>query len=144
MAGFENPRIIHDGAAAALQYASTLQPTQPGYHIIYDGGAGSIRATLAILEPSTNNQSSVKILSTAWTKEASGNELTRRIKQLWIRQYEELHGWTIDGDAKPATKLWREAERVKALLSSTADGDEPVYAIVRVLSISSTVIILAE
>lgn len=138
MAGFENPRIVHDGTAAALQYASTRwQSTDKGYHIIYDAGAGSIHATLVSIEPSTTSSGSqshhvrVKAVTSAWTKDASGNELTRRIKQLWIRQFEKIHGWTIDGDAKPMMKLWREAERVKALLSSIAGGDDPVFSTVR-------------
>lgn len=139
IAGMRPLALINDGTAVAVNYAMTRTfPTREN-HIIYDAGAGSIKATVvsfvtpeppastSILKPLKPKPvkaegAHIEVKGFGWDTVASGNELSRRLKQIMIKRFDEANGWTVDGDPKPLARLWKEAERVKAILSANADS----------------------
>lgn len=139
VAGMRPLALVNDATAVAVNYAMTRTfPTREN-HIIYDAGAGSIKATVvsfitpeppastSILKPlkpkpAKAEGANIEVKGFGWDTVASGNELSRRLKQLMIKNFEEANGWTVDGDPKPLARLWKEAERVKAILSANADS----------------------
>lgn len=110
----------------------------PENHIIYDAGAGSIRATLVTFSTSPSadtsssatkskgNTTTIEVKAIGYAREAGGNELDRRLRELLIEDFEAKHHKDIRGDARGLTKLWKEAGRIKAVLSANADASSTV------------------
>ncbi|KAF8335867.1 actin-like ATPase domain-containing protein [Cantharellus anzutake] len=141
--------LVHDGTAVAVNYAMTRSFPEKEFHVIYDAGAGAIRATVASfsspdapppsttttkiarnLKTTTKESAIIEIFGFGWNKEATGNELTRRLKYLFINRFEEKHGKDIlSADPKALARLLKEAERVKGILSANTDAFSMVESI---------------
>ncbi len=138
ISGLRPLALIHDGTAAAVNYAMTRSFPEKELHVIYDAGAGGIRATIAAfnsprtppptsfarnLKTTTKESANVDILGFGWNKEASGSELTRRLKDLFVKRFEDEHGkGSLHADHKALARLMKEAERVKGILSANTDA----------------------
>ena len=89
IAGMRTLALIHDGTAVAVNYAMTRTfSDQPEYHVIYDAGASSIRATVAAFStgPSEGGSkkkepqsTSIVVKGVGWDRTTSGTELDRRL-----------------------------------------------------------------
>jgi hypoxia up-regulated 1 len=90
-------------------------------HIIYDAGASSTRATLATFI-TINNATSIEIKAYGYDLSSGGNELSERLRKILTQQFEAKIKKSIFEDDKAKAKLWKEAERVKAVLSANAES----------------------
>lgn len=139
IAGLKALALINDGTAVAVNYAMTRSFPEKEHHIIFDAGAGSIRATVASfftpdapapttskiqrnIKTTTKESATIEILGYGSDKTASGNELTRRLKEKLLRDFQEQHGFSLSDDGRALARVWKEAERVKAILSANADA----------------------
>src|SRR5882724_3086947 len=85
------PLRLFLASSVAINYAMTRTFQQPEHHIIYDAGAGSIRATLVTFsavaqsDASTKstskkngNTTAIEIKAVGYSRGTGGNELDRR------------------------------------------------------------------
>lgn len=152
--GMRTLALINDGSAVAVNYAMTRTFPEKEHHIIFDAGAGSVRATVASfftpdapapgstkkaskLKNPTKESANVEILGFGWNTTPSGNELTRRLRDKFVNEFEKKHGFSIATDGRARARLWKEAERVKGILSANADARTTVCHSSSVLCLSS-------
>lgn len=129
IAGMKTLALIHDGTAVAVHYAMTRTFTEkPEYHIIYDAGASSIRATVVGFssEGKKNSPTSLAVKGVGFDRSTGGTELDRRLREILINDFNKKHKKDIRQDKRGMTKLWKEAGRVKAILSANAEAHSSV------------------
>lgn len=150
IAGMKSIALMNDGSAVAINYAMTRSFPEKEHHIIFDAGAGSIRATVAsfhspgakpedgkkkkkttTIKTTTKESADIEVLAVGWDQTASGNELTRRIRDTLVKKFEEKHGKSLAGNDRALARLWKEAERVKGVLSANADASTTVSSLTR-------------
>lgn len=135
----ENIRPKFD-SLVAINFAMTCQFPEKEYHIIYDAGASSIRASVVAFTPTAPPETSTKSKSKSKTAKppkegtfievkgigynlhSGGMELDRRLRELLADQLEKKHGKSMRGDERAMARLWKEAGRVKAILSANTDS----------------------
>ncbi len=131
VAGMRTLALIHDGTAVAVNYAMTRAfAEQPEYHIIYDAGASSIRASVAAFSAIPADAKSIKkdiataiaIKGIGYDRSTGGTELDRRLREILANDFVKKHKKDIRADKRGMAKLWKEAGRVKAILSANADA----------------------
>lgn len=121
IAGLKTLALINDGTAVAVNYAMTRTFPRPEYHIIYDAGASGIRATVASFTTTTDPKTSVagthiNVAGIGYDRTVGGTELDRRMRQILLDAFK-----TGDVDERVMAKLWKEAQRVKAILSANTE-----------------------
>ncbi|GJE92876.1 HSP70-domain-containing protein [Phanerochaete sordida] len=135
VAGMRTLALIHDGTAVAVNYAMTRSfPEQPEYHVIYDAGASSIRATVAGFSAvpgatKRDTATSIAVKGFGFDRNIGGVELDRRLREILINDFNKKHKKDIREDKRGMAKLWKEAGRVKAILSANADATASVESI---------------
>jgi hypoxia up-regulated 1 len=104
------------------------------HHIIYDAGASSIRATLVsfqtLTEPvhakskKTKDVLHIEVKGFGYDSTASGSEMDYRLRELLRGKFEEKHlrGGSIKDETRAIAKLWKEANRVKTILSANTES----------------------
>ncbi|KAN0065611.1 lumenal Hsp70 protein [Thecaphora frezii] len=135
LAGFR-PRLVSDGAAAAVNYAQTRTFPQPEKHLFYDAGSGSVRATVvefstqAITADSVlsigNTQKEaivINVLGVGWDREAGGLKLDLILRDKLAEEFDKQHGAQLSGGSiksnhRAMARLLKEANRVKHILSA--------------------------
>lgn len=134
IAGLKTLALVNDGTAVAVNYAMTRTFAKPEIHVIYDAGASSIRAT--VVQFSTGNLDGKKgsagssgvegpqvtVMGVGYDRRTGGIELDRRMREILIESFNAKHGRDVRQDAKGMAKLWKEAGRVKAVLSANSDA----------------------
>lgn len=129
IAGLKTLALINDGTAVAVNYAAARTFAKPEVHLIYDAGASSIRATA--VQFSTGSLEGKKggvegpqvtVMGVGYDRSAGGTELDRRMREILIEGFNVKHGRDVRQDAKGMAKLWKEAGRVKAILSANSDA----------------------
>lgn len=132
IAGMRTLTLINDGAAVAVNYAMTRTfSSTPEYHIIYDAGASATRATLvsfASVEDSKAKTSytQISVLGVGFDRSVSGTELDRRMREMLVERFITQHKRDIRRDKRGMAKLWKEAGRVKAILSANTEATSTV------------------
>jgi hypoxia up-regulated 1 len=128
IAGMRTLALINDGTAVAINYAMTrtFSPT-PEYHVIYDAGASSTRATVvsftAAEDPKTKaSYTEISVLGVGFDRSTSGTDLDRRLREILIEKFITQHRRDIRRDKRGMAKLWKEAGRVKAILSANTEA----------------------
>ena len=106
----------------------------PEHHIIYDAGASSIRATVAAFtsapgQSKKESATSIAIKGVGFDRSTGGVELDRRLRELLINDFNKKHKKDIRQDKRGMAKLWKEAGRVKAILSANAEAHSSVRAV---------------
>ena len=127
VAGLRTLALINDGTAVAINYAMTRTFPTPEYHVIYDAGASSIRATVVSFSTDTNSKgeatdTAITIAGVGYDRAIGGNELDRRLRELLIEAFNAKHKKDIRGNKRGMAKLWKEAGRVKSILSANSDA----------------------
>jgi len=131
IAGLRTLALINDGTAVAVNYAMTRTFTIPEYHVIYDAGASSIRATVVSFTTDTKAKgtsagSHILVAGVGHDRTTGGTELDRRLREILIENFNSKHKKNIREDKKGMAKLWKEAGRVKAILSANLDATATV------------------
>ena len=131
IAGLKLLAMIHDGSAVAVNYAMTRTFLQKEVHVFYDAGATSITATVVAFTtlPSASKGSKdgteIAVVSVGYDRTASGMELDRRMRDILVDDFNAKYrskGLDIRNDKKGMAKLWKEAGRVKTILSANTEA----------------------
>lgn len=139
IAGLRTLALINDGSAVAVNYAMTRTFPTPEYHIIYDAGASSIRASVVQFSSdhkTTPPGTQITIAGVGYDRTTGGTELDRRLREILVESFISKHKRDIRGDKRGMAKLWKEAGRVKAILSANTEA----VAAVRLFSVYKTLL----
>ena len=142
LAGLRVLGLISDGVAVGLNYAthrtfdSVTDGAKPEYHLVYDMGAGSTTATVLKFQGRTiqgpaKRKSTVQeviTLGTGFDATLGGDSLNDVIVRDIIAQFVDspkakklaLTTELVRTDGKAMARIWKEAERVRQLLSANA------------------------
>jgi hypoxia up-regulated 1 len=135
IAGLKTLALVNDGTAVAVHYAAARTFAKPEIHVIYDAGASSIRATAVQFSTGSLDGSGKKggvegpqvtVMGVGYDRSVGGTELDRRMREILIEGFNVKHGRDVRQDAKGMAKLWKEAGRVKAILSANSDATAQV------------------
>lgn len=126
LSGLPFVSLVDSGTAALTNFVSKRQPKEDetSYFLLYDSGAGSTTATLAAVTYEKENIM-INIEGVGWDKDFGGQYLTALIKNMLIDQLLEqnpsIKKHALMTDARALSKLWKEAERAKIILSANGD-----------------------
>lgn len=124
--------LINDGTAVAVNYAMTRTFPTPEYHVIYDAGASSVRATVVQLSSDGKSKSAgtqIQVAGVGYDRRVGGTELDRRLREILIEEFNMKHKKDIRTDKRGMAKLWKEAGRVKAILSANSEAASTVESL---------------
>ena len=137
IAGLRLVALVNDGTAVALNYAMTRSFPEREYHVVYDAGASGVRATVVAFSSSTPDDKSTKskakdattgkestqitVAGVGFDRSAGGLELDRRLRDMLAADFAAKHKRDIHSDKRGMTKLWKEAGRIKAILSANSE-----------------------
>lgn len=143
LAGLRVLALISDGLAVGLNYATSRNfPSvndggNPEYHLVYDMGAGATRATILRFQGRTVKDigkfnktiNEVTVLGTAYDRQLGGDALNGLIVDDMVDRFVETKklkalGTTSDHikeHGKTMAKLWKEAERLRHVLSANSE-----------------------
>ena len=120
----------------ALSRTFPLKPEPPQYHLFYDAGAGSIRATVVAYQTETEpeypssknlkNITQVEIKGYGYDRNVGGLVLDNELRKLFVKEFEIKHGkqlsTPIRDNARAMNKLLKEAGKVKEVLSANSES----------------------
>lgn len=143
LAGLRVLELISDGLAVGLNYATTRTfpsvtgGAKPEYHMVFDMGAGSTKATIMKFQGRTVKDvgkynktiQEVQVLGSGWDRTLGGDALNAIIVDDMIAQFvESTAGKKVSATAegvrahgRAAAKLWKEAERLRQVLSANTN-----------------------
>ncbi|KAI0052486.1 actin-like ATPase domain-containing protein [Auriscalpium vulgare] len=133
IAGMRLLTLINDGTAVAVNYAMTRTFPEPERHIVYDVGASGTRATLVTFSGFGKKKDATQITVNGVGSDrlVGGTELTRRLRDILLEQFNNQHGdIDIKKDKKAMAKLWKEADRVKQVLSANTEARATIESLV--------------
>lgn len=131
IAGLRTLALINDGTAVAVNYAMTRTFSTPEYHMIFDAGASSIRATIASFTTAPDAKTgivgtTISVVGVGYDRTTGGTELDRRLREILIEAFNTQHKRDIREDKRGMAKLWKEAQRLKAILSANQEATSTV------------------
>ncbi|KDQ55911.1 hypothetical protein JAAARDRAFT_36678 [Jaapia argillacea MUCL 33604] len=140
ISGLKTVALINDGTAVAVNYAMTRSFPTPEHHIIYDAGASSVRATVVTFltvpnDPKVSSMSTSKdsthitVGGVGFDRKVGGTELDRRLRDILVEDFWRKHRKDIRTDKRGMAKLWKEAGRVKTILSANAEAVATVESV---------------
>jgi hypoxia up-regulated 1 len=123
VAGLRTLALINDGTAVAVNYAMTRTFPTPEYHVIYDAGASSIRATVVSFSNSnTTSGTQIAVAGVGYDLATGGSELDRRLREILIEAFNTKNNRDIRENKRGMARLWKEAGRIKAILSANVEA----------------------
>ncbi|KAJ7585017.1 Hsp70 protein-domain-containing protein [Mycena floridula] len=126
IAGLRVLALINDGTAVAVNYAMTRTFPTTEYHIIYDAGASAIRATIvgfsSLESKSDGPGTQITVAGVGYDRRTGGTELDRRLREILVEAFNGKHKKDIRTDQRGMAKLWKEAGRIKAILSANTEA----------------------
>ncbi|KAF9449074.1 actin-like ATPase domain-containing protein [Macrolepiota fuliginosa MF-IS2] len=135
ISGLKTLALINDGTAVAVNYAMTrnFNGPKPEYHIVYDAGASAIRATVVgfsnVKDKKEGAGTQISVAGVGWDRDVGGLELDRRLREILAKAFEEKHKKDVKKDKKGMMKLWKEANRIKAILSANTEAVSTVESL---------------
>jgi hypoxia up-regulated 1 len=134
VAGLRTLALINDGTAVAVNYAMTRTFATPEYHVLYDAGASAIRATVVQFSTEQGKKkgdeyTQITALGVGYDRNVGGTELDRRVRDLLAADFQAKHKKDLRADKRGMARLWKEASRVKSILSANADSRVTVESI---------------
>ncbi|ODQ63848.1 actin-like ATPase domain-containing protein, partial [Nadsonia fulvescens var. elongata DSM 6958] len=151
IAGLKLISVIDDGTAVAVNYASQRQfSDEKEYHIIYDMGAGSTDATLVSFRQAnvaegkfTKNVLFIEIEGIGYEETLGGHQLTQSIVTLLRSKFLQKNPKIVEADLladqRASRKLWREADRVKTILSANTETTSSIESFYKEIDFRATV-----
>ena len=152
LAGLEVMSLISDGLAVGLNYATSRKfpnvdkGEKPEHHLVYDMGAGSTTASVLKFQARTVKDvgrfnktiQEVNVIGTGWDRTLGGDYLNEIILDDMIKKFVEtkqakaqsIEAASIQRHGRTMAKLWREAERLRQVLSAntgTSANMESLY-----------------
>jgi hypoxia up-regulated 1 len=141
IAGLSCLSMISEGAAVGINYAMTRSFTEEKeYHLVYDSGSFSTSATLLAFyqtsAPPHNAPKSKTLINTTHIDVVAfadtpvgGVAFDQAIRQLLLDDFKKQKGAAVadvEKDARALRKLWKEASRVKHVLSANQESGSSV------------------
>ncbi|KAI9764787.1 MAG: lumenal Hsp70 protein [Geoglossum simile] len=160
LAGLRVLGLISDGLAVGLNYATTRTfPSvsdggKPEIHLVYDMGAGSTKATILRFQGKTVKDigrfnktiQEIDVLGTGWDRSLGGDALNAvladhlldefvkmpKVKKLGLTEESQgaLAQDVVKRNGRVAAKLWKEAERVRQVLSANSETMSSIESLV--------------
>ena len=140
LAGLEVMSLVSDGLAVGLNYATSRkfpnvdEGERPEHHLVYDMGAGSTTASVLRFQARTlknvgkvnKTTQEVNVIGTAWDRTLGGDILNQLIVDDMVEKFVEsssakkagIQAATVKDHGRTMAKLWREAERLRQVLSA--------------------------
>ncbi|EKD19549.1 uncharacterized protein L3040_002571 [Drepanopeziza brunnea f. sp. 'multigermtubi'] len=152
LAGLRVLELVSDGLAVGVNYATSRtfksinEGAKPEYHMVFDMGAGSTKATILKFQGRTVKDvgkfnktiQEVQVMGSGWDRTLGGDELNAVIVDDMISKFVASPAAksvaptveAVQGHGRAAAKLWKEAERLRQILSAnqnTQSGFEGLY-----------------
>ncbi|KAK0125532.1 lumenal Hsp70 protein [Cadophora gregata f. sp. sojae] len=152
LAGLRVLELISDGLAVGVNYATsrTFKSVNEGgkaeYHMVFDMGAGSTKASILKFQGRTVKDvgkfnktiQEVQVVGSGWDRTLGGDALNAVLVDDMIAQFVASPAAksiaptveAVQGHGRAAAKLWKEAERLRQILSAnqnTQSGFEGLY-----------------
>lgn len=143
LAGINVMGLVSDGLAVGIDYTvkrtfpSVSKGEKPEIHMIFDMGAGSTTATILKFQSKdvkdigrfNKTVQEVSVMGAGWDKTLGGDELNGLIVDYLVNTFVAKPEATkagitaeeVKGHGRTASKLWREAERARMVLSANSD-----------------------
>jgi hypoxia up-regulated 1 len=143
LAGLRVLELISDGLAVGLNYATSRtfpsinEGGKPEYHMVFDMGAGSTKATILKFQGRTVKDvgkfnktiQEVQVLGSGWDRTLGGDALNAVIVDDMIAQFVASPAAksvsptieSVQGHGRAAAKLLKEAERLRQILSANTN-----------------------
>jgi hypoxia up-regulated 1 len=143
LAGLKVLSLISDGLAVGLNYATSRQfPNineggKPEYHMVFDMGAGSTKATVIKFQSRTVKDigkfnktiQEVQVVGTGWDRTLGGDALNYLIVDDMVAQFVdspkakkvEVQADKVKAEGRTIAKLTKEAERLRHILSANQE-----------------------
>ena len=140
LAGLRVLELISDGLAVGLNYATTRtfpsvnEGGKSENHLVFDMGAGSTKATILKFQGRTVKDvgkfnktiQEVQVLGSGWDRTLGGDALNALIVDDMVAQFVQSKAAksvsptieSVKGHGRAAAKLWKEAERLRQVLSA--------------------------
>ena len=143
LAGLRILELVSDGLAVGLNYATSRnfpsinEGGKPEYHMVFDMGAGSTKATILKFQGRTVKDigkfnktiQEVQVLGSGWDRTLGGDALNAVIVDDMIAQFVASPAANtvaptvemVQSHGRAAAKLWKEAERLRQILSANTN-----------------------
>lgn len=143
LAGLKVLSLISDGLAVGLNYATSRQfpnineGAKPEYHMVFDMGAGSTKATVIKFQSRTVKDigkfnktiQEVQVVGTGWDRTLGGDALNYLIVDDMVAQFidspkakkVEVQAEKVKAEGRAIAKLTKEAERLRHILSANQE-----------------------
>ncbi|PPR02281.1 hypothetical protein CVT24_011619 [Panaeolus cyanescens] len=126
ISGLKTLALINDGTSTAVNYAMTRTFNTPEYHVIYDAGASGIRATVASFTTTQESKSvgaatHIAVAGVGYERNIGGTEMDLRLRELLVKAFNKKAGKDVRADKRGMAKLWKETQRIKAILSANTE-----------------------
>jgi hypoxia up-regulated 1 len=144
LAGLRLLSMASDGLAVGLNYATTRtfpsisEGAKPEHHLVFDMGAGSTKATVLKFQGRTVKDvgkfnktiQEVQVLGAGWDRTLGGDALNAVIVDDMIANFVSSKAGkaasvateSVQAHGRAVAKLWKEAERIRQVLSANADA----------------------
>lgn len=135
VAGFNVIGLVDDGTAVAVNYASSRQFTNDKqYHIVYDMGEASTKATLfSVSSNLTTSGLIIEIEGIGYDTKLSGKTLTKSVFDLlsekFLAQHTKIRSKDFNNSPRSMAKLWQAAEKAKTILSANNEASVSIESI---------------
>jgi hypoxia up-regulated 1 len=143
LAGINIMSLVSDGLAVGIDYAvkrtfpSVSKGEKPEYHLIFDMGSGSTTATVLRFQSKevkdigrfNKTIQEVAVMGAGWDKTLGGDELNALIVDYLVDSFVAkpqavkagITAEEVKNHGRTASKIWREAERARQVLSANSD-----------------------
>ncbi|KAI4727292.1 actin-like ATPase domain-containing protein [Aureobasidium sp. EXF-10728] len=143
LAGINIMSLVSDGLAVGIDYAvkrtfpSVTKGEKPEYHMVFDMGAGSTTATVLRFQSKdvkdigrfNKTIQEVAVVGAGWDKTLGGDELNALIVDYLVDSFVAkpqavkagITAEEVKSHGRTASKIWREAERARQVLSANSD-----------------------
>ncbi|KAF2733479.1 glucose-regulated protein [Polyplosphaeria fusca] len=113
IAGLNVLRVVNEPTAAALAYGLDLTDNQERKVLVYDLGGGTFDVSILSIE-----EGAFEVLSTSGDTHLGGEDFDQQVVDHFVKIWNQKHDVNVRTDVKAMSKLKREAERAKRVLSS--------------------------
>jgi len=143
LAGINIMGLVSDGLAVGIDYAvkrtfpSVSKGEKPEYHMVFDMGSGSTTATILRFQSKdvkdigrfNKTIQEVAVMGAGWDKTLGGDELNALIVDYLVDSFVAkpqavkagITAEEVKTHGRTASKIWREAERARQVLSANSD-----------------------
>ncbi|ODQ81609.1 hypothetical protein BABINDRAFT_159878 [Babjeviella inositovora NRRL Y-12698] len=143
VAGLRVAGLVDDGVAIAVHYASSRVFTEEKeYHIIYDMGAGSTKATLVSFVQN-GTATTVEVEGYGFDATLGGHLFTESVyevlKAKFLATNHKIKTKTFLADARAQARLWQAADKAKSILSANTEAKVAVESLYDDLDFKSVI-----